>query len=686
MPRDNKERGRRGEKKRRLEEHSGEAPSKRRKSASQDAEGGQDEADIVVEGDAGDNLTRFGVPPAVTEAPFLGLLTQEDQDYYANVNNKLILNDFESNEDRSTFIDAVYRESTGQELRVASSQSSSRYLEKVITLSNPQQLKGLFQKFMGNFTHLVQHRFASHCCEALFLHAAAAVGNESEASSAGQDSTDVTMEHLFLQVVNELRPHSGYLATERFASHVVRVLLLVLSGEPLRDGRSMALLASRRKEKVEVLLPSAQSTTSAERTVPNSFHVAVNDMIAAATSTLETTYLRALATHPTGNPMLQLFLQLELKRMRRDDQNSYEHSVLWKLLPDENLEAESEGAKFLQGIAYDPTGSRLVETIIEYAPGKVFKKLYRNILQGRMGLMAKNDTASYVVMKIMERLSKEALEQTMNMILTEIPALVARNRVNVIRTMVERGLVRGANLKPLAASLREVYGVDATARLPKILRLDAAPDPHRNGGSKKDRKPAREEKLQAVDLHGSLLAQSMLQAPATCDIIYESLLALPADLLVLLAKDSTASRIVQLAITCETSTVALRRQLIPIFFGHFPELATDSAGSHLADALWDGTNGLHFMKERLAMELHENETLLRESRYGRSVWRNWSMDLYQRRFQDWQAQAKGFNSGESARARATEKSGIELARARFAERKAGGFKQGGRPSTVSAKG
>ena len=684
MPRDNKERGRRGEKKRRLEEHPGEVPSKRRKSASQDAEGGHDEADIVVEDDTSDGSISFGVPTQVTEAPFLGLLTQEDQDYYANVNNKLILNDFESDEDRSTFIDAVYRESTGQELRIASSQSSSRYLEKVITLSNSQQLKGLFQKFIGNFTHLVQHRFASHCCEALFLNAAPAVGNEPETSSAGQDSTDVTMEDLFLQVVNELKPTLGYLATERFASHVIRVLSLVLSGEPIRDGKSTALLASGRKEKMKVSVPLAQSPTSAERTVPNSFHVAVNEMIAAATSTLETTYLRALATHPTGNPMLQLFLQLELKRMRRDGQKSYEHSVLWKLLPDENLEAESEGAKFLQGIAYDPTGSHLVETIIEYAPGKMFKKLYRNILQGRMGSMSKNDTASYVVMKIMERLSKEALEQTMNLMLIEIPALVARNRVNVIRTMVERGLVRGANLKPLAASLREVYGDDATARLPKILRLDAAPGPQRNGGSKKDRKPAREEKLQAVDLHGSLLVQSMLQAPATCDIIYEGLLALPVELLVLLAKDSTASRIVQLAITCETSTVARRRQLIPTFFGHIAELATDSAGSHLADALWDGTNGSHFMKERLAMELHENETLLRESGYGRNVWKNWSMDLYQRRFQDWQAQAKGFNSGVSARARATEKSGIELARARFAERKAGGFKQGGRPFTVSA--
>jgi nucleolar protein 9 len=684
MPRENKQRGRRGDKKRKLAEDSENISPKRRRSTPERGRDGHDEGDIIVHGEAGDDFICFGVRPEVTEAPFLGLLTQEDQDYYANVNNKLTLNDFESDDDRKTFIDAVYRESNGKELKIASSQSSSRYLEKVIMSSNPQQLRGLFQKFLGNFTHLVQHRFASHCCEALFLNAAPVVGNEPDVSAPGQDSTEPTIEHLFLQVVDELKPNLGYLITERFASHVVRVLLLVLSGEPLGDGKSSALLASRRKEKVEKSLPPLQSTTSEERAVPKSFRAAVSDMIAVATSTLETTYLRALATHPTGNPILQLVLQIELKRMRKSGNNISEHSVLWKLLPNENLEDGSESAKFLQGIVYDPTGSRLAETIVEYAPGKLFKKLYRNILQERMGSMAKNDTASYVVMKIMERMSKEALEQAMSLILPEIPALVARNRVNVIRTMVERGRVRGADMKPLAASLTEAYGDDVAARLSKILRLDADPDEDRKDKPTKNRKPAKEGKAQAVDLHGSLLAQTMLQAPTTCDLIYESLLALPAELLILLAKDSISSRIIQLAITCETSTVSFRRKLIPVFLGHMSELATDSAGSYLADALWDGTNGSHFLKERLAKELQENEAALRDSRYGRSVWKNWSMDLYQRRFLDWQAQAKGFDSADSAKGDAPKKSGIELARARFAERKASGLKQKGRPSTVSA--
>src|SRR5438874_5838846 len=140
MPRENKQRGRRGEKKRRLEEDSKEFPWKRRKSVSQDGEDEHAGGKIFIQGDAGDDFIGFSIQSEETDAPFLGLLSQEDQDYYTNVDSTLTLNEFDSDDDRSTFIDAVYRESSGKELRIASSQSSSRCLERLIMLSNAEQL------------------------------------------------------------------------------------------------------------------------------------------------------------------------------------------------------------------------------------------------------------------------------------------------------------------------------------------------------------------------------------------------------------------------------------------------------------------------------------------------------------------------------------------------------------------
>jgi nucleolar protein 9 len=41
----------------------------------------------------------------------------------------------------------VYKEADGKELKIANSQSCSRLMERLILLSTPIQLKGLFKKF-----------------------------------------------------------------------------------------------------------------------------------------------------------------------------------------------------------------------------------------------------------------------------------------------------------------------------------------------------------------------------------------------------------------------------------------------------------------------------------------------------------------------------------------------------------
>jgi nucleolar protein 9 len=98
--------------------------------------------------------------------------------------------------------------------------------------------------------------------------------------------------------------------------------------------------------------------------------------------------------------------------------------------------------------------------------------------------------------------------------------------------------------------------------------------------------------------------------------------------------------VLQVAVA-STSPTAFRRQLIPKFCAHILELAIDQSGSYFVEALWDGTKGLHFLKERLANEVAKHEAQLRESVYGRNVWRNWSMDLYTRRRGEWATKAKG---------------------------------------------
>ncbi|RMZ78858.1 hypothetical protein DV738_g3668, partial [Chaetothyriales sp. CBS 135597] len=550
------------------------------------------------------------------EAVFYGLLDPEEQTYYANVNTKIVSDDFESDQDRRDFIEAVYRESQGKELKLASSQSCSRYFERIITRSTPDQLKAFFGKLLGNLTHLVQHRFGSHVCETLFIQCAQHVGSDMSDVDAGEEEQDsVTMEDLLLQAAQELQAGAGYLLTDRFASHTVRVLLLVLSGEPLDDASNRQLVASRKKETLDPQPGLSATSSSAPRTVPKSFTKALASFTDAAVSEIDATWLRALATHPTGNPVLQLLLKLEL--LRSDKARLLKDASLFlKLLPLDSIEDGGETAKFLIGLTYDSTGSHLVEVLVQHLPGKIFKKLYKNVWKDEMARMAKNKISGYVAMRILERIGKDDLLEARQAIIPQVPTLLQRRRMAVIKCLIDRGAVRGLDQKPLAQAINNTIGEDTSAIV-------------QSKGPKK------------ADTHGSLLAQSMLQAPETCSLIFDSLLATETPVLLTLARDPAASRVIQSALTSPMATVGIRKQLIHPFHGHIADLAIDPVGSYLVDALWDATSGVHFIKERIADELAAHEAKLRDSVPGRKVWHNWAMDTWQRRRAEWRLLAKG---------------------------------------------
>ncbi|WEW55188.1 Nucleolar protein 9 [Emydomyces testavorans] len=685
MPREKQKRGRRAETKKgreghkRKREYEGAETELTKRQKVQGNESYRTLAQQEVAFENGDDyipLEEESVP--VDDTPFYGLLDSDEQEYFSRASQTLELNQFENDEDKTLFIDRVLEEANGKELKIACSQSCSRLMEKLISLSNASQLKHLFGKFKGHFLHLVQHRFASHCCERLFLRAAPIVtyemkprtekaagdkGNKDDEASASSS----TMADLVLNAISELESNWGYLLTESFASHTIRVLLLILAGESVDTSSKVAVIASRKKENLDSLKTNSQSEqySTEKRSVPQVFSEALEKMINDLVTGLDTTYLRALATHPVGSPVLQVLLMVELTRLGKERAKN-SNSVIRRLIPDESLE-NTESATFINGLFYDPVGSRLLETLLRYVPGKFFKIIYKSLIRERIGSLSRNEIASYVVVRVLERLSKEDLQAAMDTILREVPSMVERSRLNVIKALIERGTVRGTDLTPLAEALKSAYGEEPILRLQKILGLDD------NASTEIEAPTMTAGNLSSQQLHGSLLAQAMLQVPGPlADMIRSSLLESPIPTLVDIAKSPTASRVLQQSLTFSKSTSQFRRQIIPKFAGHLCDLALDTSGSHVVDTLWQATTDLLFLKQRLAEELLGNEKTLRDSFLGRAVWRNWSMDMYKKRRGEWMSKAKGLNdpkiaipdssSGHSGKPR----SKLDLARERFA--------------------
>lgn len=529
-----------------------------------------------------------------------------------------------------------------------------------------------------SFLNLAQHRFASHCCETLFIRCAPIVNTETASTPmtnghhAENSEPQVSMENLFLYTINELHGNLGFLLTDRFGSHTVRVLLVIFSGQPLDQASAKSNIGSKRKEHVNVAGADGgkQKKALAKRAVPKSFTTALERMMQESIAGLDTNYLRSLATHAIGNPMLQLLLHLDLEHFGKQRAKD-EQSIIHKLLPDEDLAEGTESASFINGLIFDTIGSRLLETIIEDAPGKLFKTLYRDYFKDRMASLARNEIAGYVVAKLLERLGKEDLKNACDNILPQLPSLAERGRTSIIRTLVQRCVARAVDNSSLAAALRTTYTEDegATFSIGKLLNIATPIEPavqvsparsascsaepttentkqvqHASEQPGGEDLPPIDQKHQDTTslsttpstLHASLLAQTMLtvQGPMSL-MVFDAINFLPPNLLISIACTPALSPILQSALTITHAPVMFRRKLIKSFYSHIFALSVDSAGSHLVDAIWGGTQGMAFVRERIAEELAENEAQLRESQYGRKVWRNWWMDLYKRRRGEW---------------------------------------------------
>lgn len=148
MPKENRKRGRREDQKKRKREHAEDEvrPTKHKKTADHEDQNGHYEGDHEETPYQDEAIEGVHRPEA---APFYGVLDEEEQEYFKRADDMLELNQFADPEERTLFLANVYKEANGKELKIASSQSCSRLMERLILLSTPDQLKGLFQQFTG---------------------------------------------------------------------------------------------------------------------------------------------------------------------------------------------------------------------------------------------------------------------------------------------------------------------------------------------------------------------------------------------------------------------------------------------------------------------------------------------------------------------------------------------------------
>ncbi|KAL1838426.1 hypothetical protein VTJ49DRAFT_2678 [Mycothermus thermophilus] len=622
---------------------------------------------------------------------FFGMLDDKEQEYFRHADEMLELNDFPTPESRKLFLNSVYREARGKELKLASSQSCSRLMERLILLSTARQKKRLFAAFAGHFMSLITHRFASHCCEKLFLMSAPVVTAELSGKTEDPDPDDdndddddeymretinASMEDIFLLTLDELEAHLSFLLSHRYGSHALRVLLVVLSGRPLNQAGTKSLLQGKGKEYITVEGASVSAALGSEpRVMPKSFSMAICKIISDSTANLDPTALRVLAKHPTGNPTLQLLLELEIAtpaQAKKDAQTDAEQaavsgpSLLERFVPDAPgsfADEKSAACEFVNSMLYDPVGSRLLETLITHCPGKIFKGLQANIFGPRIQSLLRNDIASYPAIRVLNRLSKADLIAAVQQSLPEIGSFVEKGRLNVIKAFFERCHVRGATaeITSLLQALTTACGGNWKHIIPKLCLLNEPAKESKPEGFQPD---ARNKS--ALITHGSQIATTMLEIPgAPSKAIQQSLLSLPADQLAHLATSSApTAAILSSALTVPAQIPHFHKLLVATLLPNIFELANSQHGSGIVSAIIfvpsraavenskDEAGGIppvvpFYLKENAMSLLERHEQELRATWLGRNVWHTWRGDYWRYRRHDWVRWAKEVDPAEA---------------------------------------
>ncbi|TWU78222.1 Nucleolar protein 9 [Metarhizium rileyi] len=568
------------------------------------------------------------------EKEFFGMLADEEQEYFRRADEMLELNQFPASEERDIFLESVFKEAQGKELKLASSQSCSRLMERLIQLSNTRQKKHLFDAFGGHFLSLVQHRFASHCCEALFLRSAGVVT---------QELAGFTMD--------TKEGNLSFLITDRFASHTLRVLLLVLSGRSLDDASVKTLMKSKKKENISVAgSAAADEQNKGLRAVPNSFTLAVQKIIADSTAGVDSTGLRVLARHPIGNPTLQLLFELDMTVNKTDKKSSEASesepapppSLLQQLLPGapKSLsDPASEASEFINGMIYDQIGSRLIETLVAHCPGKVFKQLNHNFFLPRIEGYVRNDISCYPAIKVLNRIGKDDLITAADKIAPTVPQLVSKTRYNVLRSLFDRCSARGINdqIKKLIKGLKEGCGPRPADLVTTLCHLS---EPTKS-------KEALTRNEYAVQAHGASLLTTLLSIPGPLKAVHESILGLTTPQLLRLANASMPTvTLLTTALATPSQNSLFQKSLVATLCPHTSELSTSQFGHNLINSIAeipskgkDLSIPLH-VKESMMQHLATQEATLRESWMGRSVWRAWKGDVWKTRRSSWKAWMK----------------------------------------------
>lgn len=591
---------------------------------------------------------------------FYGLVDSSEIDYFKQAESTLNINAFESDEDRAGFIRSILEESRGKELKLVTNQICSKLMERLVLFASDRQLKHIFHQFSGHFPALAHHKYSSHVLETLLVRSAALIekellNNEESEEEIEEDNEEdnfvasTTMESMFIQMLEQFRPYWYEMIQHQYASHVMRIIILITSAKELPSSTKANSVLRSKKSKVARKMIEIKDNDDFNRAfqVPPSFKEQLQTIVTSVSSRLDTKSARELAIHKVASPVLQLIIRIE-GIFDRD-------RSVWHLLflSDKEGKDPKEEA-FVEYLLSDSVGSHFLESTIKNdgARMKYIERLYKLYMKDRVLKLAKRATTGvYIIQALLFKLKPGEIEYILDELIPQLSGLISiseNHNIDLGKSVIDASIARKNYRKDeLIDQLflkfapnfnRQEPSDDTTTEMfENVLQLTGS-----TLGNTRDDWPTAEERRR------SLFLEKLMEYDYSFVVCaWFNCMAMPIERFGQMCMHGVFSHVIEGALVVlpapegePKSTLISRKKFLNLFSGRIFELVCNSYGSHIVDKLWDFTIFLPMYKDRIASEMVAESHRVKESSYGRLVWKNWSMEMFVRKKFDWKSLVK----------------------------------------------
>lgn len=572
---------------------------------------------------------------------FFGVLDREELEYFKQAEATLALDTFESDEEKIQFVTNVIQEAEGKELKLVTSQICSKLMERLILNCDDVELKKIFQVFNGNFYNISCHKYASHVVETLLVRSASLVEKELltphfDDAENGEEQVFAPIETLFLYMLNEMKPNLKNMLNHQYASHVLRLIILILSSKNLPSSTQNNSTLRSKKSKVARKMINLKDNEDFNKVyqTPESFKVELKslltslyeDLTGGAKSKTEisptaVTKFRELCVDKVASPVIQLIIQVE-GIFDRD-------RSFWRLAFNTNDEKDTKEESFMEYLLSDAVGSHFLENVIGFAKPKFVERLYRMYMKDRIVKLAKRDTTgAFVVQALLKNMKDKEVKEILDDIIPDLSMLLNSNMdfgTTIISACTKQGNYKRDDV--IDQLVKKYYPEKSEEKniLESCLLLASS-----TLGNTRDDWPTAEERRRSLFLEELIDFDDKF-----LHITIESMLLLPEQRLLQMCYHGVFSHVVEHVLQVQRVDTIQRKLLLNILVKDIVNMSCNAYGSHIVDKLWEFSAKLTLYKERIAAALVENTEVVKNSVYGRQVWKNWQLEKYVRKRWEW---------------------------------------------------